>query len=127
MSTPTQTGEVTLSLGGKPRTVAFTMGALLEYVGLQGGDLSAAIDSLGSGNPDAITPLVYCGLKVRRKVNALPADFDLDTAREWVAEVLFLRPDELTPLMEALTASFQELGNRKGLPTEAATAAPGQA
>ncbi|MBG8552357.1 hypothetical protein [Hymenobacter guriensis] len=115
IQTQPQTGDVTLELGGRPRTVGFTMGALLEYVGLSGVDLQDAIERLTSGNPDAITPLVYCGLKARRKVNALPADFDLETAREWIAEVLFTRPDQLTPLMEALTASFQELGNRMGV------------
>jgi hypothetical protein len=124
MSTSQQTGEVTLALGGQPRTVAFTMGALLEFVGLQKGDFQSAIDSLSSGNPDAITPLVYCGLKARRKANSLPADFDVETAREWVAEIVFLHPDELVPLMNAL--SFAELGNRKGL-TAPAPSAPAQA
>lgn len=126
MSTTTaqQTGDVTLVLGGQPRTVGFTMGALLEFVGLQKGDLQQAIETLSDGNPDAITPLVYTGLKARKKVNALPADFDLDMAREWVAEVVFLRPEELAGLMQALTASFQDLGNRRGAATTPTTTPP---
>lgn len=117
-----QNGEVTLPIGGRQRTLGFTMGALMLFADGFPGGIQAGFEALENTRLEAVASLTYHALKARKKVNELPADFSEELCADWVAELLFT-PDKsaFNALAGALVQSMQAVGNRMGLTTTTTT------
>ncbi len=114
MTTAQQTGEITLPLGGQPRTIAFNMGTLIGFSGLYKGGLTEAFQAMADNELVAMAQLVYFGLRARKHVNELPAHFDEDLATEWIGELMLENPEGFKQLAGALADSLQAVGNKQG-------------
>ena len=118
-----QNGEVVLPIGGQPRTLAFTMGALMLFASTFPGGLVAGFDALlDPTRLDAVAGFVYHALNQRKKQNNLPPDFSVEMAADWVAELIFTDDRSVfTALASALQQSVIAVGNRTGLATTTTT------
>jgi hypothetical protein len=112
------TGEITLQLGGQPRTLAFNMGTLIQFSSLYKGGLQEALGSFADNEVLALSRLSYFALRARKHLNDLPAYFDEDIATEWIGALLLQDPEGLTALTAALAKSLEQVGNKKGAPVQ---------
>jgi len=84
----TRRGEITVEIGGQPRTFKFGMNALGAYSELRP---SQAVESLLSAmqtNPIRFfVDMAYCGLQQRAADNALPEGFAPETVGDWIDEM----------------------------------------
>lgn len=113
-------GEITLSLGGQPRTLAFNMGTLINFSSGYKGGLPEAFQVMADNELVATAQLVYYALRARKHVNNLPAEFDVDIATEWLGEMILTDEAGFKQLGTALGESLQAVGNKMGAKAKAA-------
>ena len=78
MDLVTTTGEITVPIGGKPRTFKFGM-LTLKLLENESRLLSTTIEIYGA--------TLWAGLMVRESVNDLPKDFSVDTVLDWMDDI----------------------------------------
>lgn len=103
-SAPSYAGEVTVALGGQPRTFRLGLNTLRDYTALTGTPAGGFAADLARDLSNTIVSLVYCAVKRYTPAEQLPADFAVDHVADWIDA---MSSEDADRLAEAVLASVR--------------------